>query len=273
MIAEKSSVTEKEWQRDSKPRHPRTVDVEGQRFGRLVALFPTAERINRNVVWEWQCDCGSKAHLTLNRVRFGGAQSCGCLQRETSRQRMIAVIRPIRQAQQQVQVNNGQAQCRQCKNWFDVAEFRPHRSQPRKTRECALCRGCIRNNRHFKVFRLTPDNEHKIDDFQGHRCAICEKPFSICKSNTDHRHSDGLIRGKLCWQCNHMLGRLRDNAVLFRRAANYLENPPAVRALGRPLYGLPGRIGTKKSRALAKKLVQWDGSIPADVYLNAQKTN
>src|SRR5262245_41127889 len=34
-------------------------EITGQRFGRLVALYPTGERRYRKVVWRFRCDCGN----------------------------------------------------------------------------------------------------------------------------------------------------------------------------------------------------------------------
>ena len=54
-------------------------DLAGQRFGRLVAIEPTAERRQACVVWRCQCDCGAVVFKTtqyLNNPR--SRLSCGC---------------------------------------------------------------------------------------------------------------------------------------------------------------------------------------------------
>jgi hypothetical protein len=63
----------------------RTLDIAGQRFGRLVAIGPTEERQSRCIVWEFRCDCGTVCRKGLNAVRNGITASCGCLRRETTR--------------------------------------------------------------------------------------------------------------------------------------------------------------------------------------------
>ena len=40
----------------------------------------------------------------------------------------------------------------------------------------------------------------------------------------------------------------------LKRALKYVKCPPAITALGREAYGLPGRVGTKTARKLAAKL-------------------
>lgn len=60
-------------------------DITGQRFGRLVALCPTDERDRKQIVWEFQCDCGNTTRKPGYLVTSGDIQSCGCLAREHSR--------------------------------------------------------------------------------------------------------------------------------------------------------------------------------------------
>lgn len=63
------------------PPDPRSIDVRGQRFGRLVALG-YSHTTKAGTHWEVQCDCGKIKKVSLGSLRSGGAQSCGCLQRE-----------------------------------------------------------------------------------------------------------------------------------------------------------------------------------------------
>lgn len=61
-------------------------DVTGQRFGRLVALEPS-KRENRfqKGMWRCRCDCGREVDVYLGSLLSGATQSCGCLNRETSK--------------------------------------------------------------------------------------------------------------------------------------------------------------------------------------------
>lgn len=63
-------------------------DITGKRFGRLVALRPTEKRYRKQVVWEFQCDCGAVTEKPGSLVVAGGIQSCGCLSRELSREHL-----------------------------------------------------------------------------------------------------------------------------------------------------------------------------------------
>lgn len=63
------------------------TDITGQRFGRLTAVKPTELRHGSgSVVWECTCDCGNTALYTVNQLRHGNVNSCGCLYLETRKE-------------------------------------------------------------------------------------------------------------------------------------------------------------------------------------------
>lgn len=56
-------------------------------------------------------------------------------------------------------------------------------------------------------------------------CQLCGyKPESHLSLVIDHEHLSKKIRGVLCQNCNHGLGKFRDNPELMRKAANWIEN-------------------------------------------------
>ena len=70
----------------------KTIDLVGQRFGRLVVLerFYDIEHQykNRNARWLCQCDCGNKKVIVGMDLRNGKTQSCGCLHKEQLSKRL-----------------------------------------------------------------------------------------------------------------------------------------------------------------------------------------
>ena len=64
-----------------------SVDLHGQRFARLTAIEPTAARRRGQVVWSCICDCGAESLVPAYSLTSGNTGSCGCLQRDTVRQR------------------------------------------------------------------------------------------------------------------------------------------------------------------------------------------
>lgn len=60
----------------------RHLDITGERFGRLVALEPTKQRISGSVVWKCQCDCGNTCLKSVNALKRGFAWHCGCVNKK-----------------------------------------------------------------------------------------------------------------------------------------------------------------------------------------------
>jgi Recombination endonuclease VII len=117
------------------------------------------------------------------------------------------------------------------------------------------------------AFNITPAEWEVVSAYQQGVCFVCGRPERGKRLSTDHSHEDGLFRGLLCSKCNPLLGKL-ENAfkryglhkvygitllIVIKRFAMYLANPPAEAALGRRVYGYPGRIGTKAFRKWVKK--------------------
>ena len=102
----------------------------------------------------------------------------------------------------------------------------------------------------WKVYNLTLDDYDTILEFQGGVCGICGKPPKAGQFlHIDHEHG-GHDRGLLCGYCNtRLVGRLK-NHELAQRLADYLRDPPAVKALGREVIA-PGR--PKKKRRTRRK--------------------
>ena len=120
-------------------------------------------------------------------------------------------------------------------------------------------------------YKLTIEQWDIIAAFQGYVCFACGQPNKDGRRlATDHRHSDGLIRGLLCAKCNALLGKLENAFVryglhkiegitligLVSRLLLYLRCPPATQALGLEIFGYPGKTGTKKHRKLLKRIAK-----------------
>jgi hypothetical protein len=103
-----------------------------------------------------------------------------------------------------------------------------------------------RERRLWELYRLTEADWNRILEFQGGRCPITLVRPGRVSFNTDHDHNTGMIRGLLsCW-ANKGLSFFDDDPAQLRRAADYLESPPAVTALGRQVFGLLGKARRKK---------------------------
>ena len=107
----------------------------------------------------------------------------------------------------------------------------------------------VRRYRLWKFYRITPEEHDKVQAFQAAHPVY--KLLLGRRLGTDHRHSDGLIRGLLEWRLNRVLGMVEHVAPtnvsrVLRALAEYYEHPPAVQALGREVFGLIGQAKVKK---------------------------
>jgi hypothetical protein len=59
-----------------------SIDITGERFGRLIAIKPTEERKGTNIKWIFKCDCGNEKVISISNVRTAITKSCGCLRKE-----------------------------------------------------------------------------------------------------------------------------------------------------------------------------------------------
>lgn len=112
-----------------------------------------------------------------------------------------------------------------CKRCTALQAERWRKSNPDKHRQIYR-----RNNHRHNIrkrFGLTVDQFDALVAKYGDRCAICQQPESRRRRlSLDHCHKTGELRGFICSRDNIVLGLVRDDPALLRRAAEYLESPP-----------------------------------------------
>lgn len=59
-----------------------TLHLEGQRFGRLVAVEQCGKDRHNRFIWRCLCDCGTLVNISGFNIKNGNTQSCGCLKIE-----------------------------------------------------------------------------------------------------------------------------------------------------------------------------------------------
>ena len=62
-------------------------DLTGQRFGRLTVVGSAPATRGRHLQWRCSCDCGRETTSTSYKLTSGYKKSCGCLTRESARDR------------------------------------------------------------------------------------------------------------------------------------------------------------------------------------------
>lgn len=62
---------------------PRVTDLAGQRFGRLIVIERSANKIDHyHTSWKCLCDCGAEKVIGSRHLRDGTTVSCGCFSRQ-----------------------------------------------------------------------------------------------------------------------------------------------------------------------------------------------
>lgn len=63
------------------------IDLQSERFGRLVVLARAGSYKKGNIVWLCKCDCGNELAVPGQRLRIGKTRSCGCLNKDLIKER------------------------------------------------------------------------------------------------------------------------------------------------------------------------------------------
>jgi hypothetical protein len=91
-----------------------------------------------------------------------------------------------------------------------------------RSRVCRICRR-DRNTFRQRLYGVwLEDYRAKLAAQNGLR-AICGSPPGERSLNHDHDHVTGQVRDLLCATCNARIGGLREDPILMRKAADYIE--------------------------------------------------
>ena len=66
----------------------RFVDLTGKKFNRWTVIERAGSTKNGAVLWRCRCDCGNEGLLSSNTLTSGHSKSCGCYNREVSKERL-----------------------------------------------------------------------------------------------------------------------------------------------------------------------------------------
>lgn len=88
---DRSDWTIRKYIKDTKlTKEPKTVDLTGERYGKLVVLeLDRVEKSKR--YWKCQCECGNTTVVREGNLRHGITKSCGCIKRESKKSSKIEV--------------------------------------------------------------------------------------------------------------------------------------------------------------------------------------
>lgn len=115
-----------------------------------------------------------------------------------------------------------------------------YKSSIRKSKQACVCKPCHKNaNRNWRMrngngqvrnwqnrgLDFTLDDYDLLYKRQEGKCAICSATQSVegRELSVDHNHKTGEVRGLLCFNCNTILGKVKDDPLLLMKAALYLQ--------------------------------------------------
>lgn len=55
------------------------IDIAGQKFGKLTALYPCDYKLKQTIIWHCQCECGNECDIDGSNLRLNLTKSCGCI--------------------------------------------------------------------------------------------------------------------------------------------------------------------------------------------------
>lgn len=109
-----------------------------------------------------------------------------------------------------------QARCKPCNS---QATKDAHKANPQHSRAKH-----IRN-----AYGLDWETYEEMFKSQDGSCYLCQHPLKLYSNDlmesarVDHDHETGQVRALLCHNCNALLGHGKENPMLLRKAADYLE--------------------------------------------------
>lgn len=130
--------------------------------------------------------------------------------------------------------------CGRCRRSLPIAEFRLRVGAARRWHE-SYCRPCARayaaewkaNHPGYAEYQRRARLRHRYgieaDEYdalllaQGGCCAICGAKPGARSLDVDHEHEGDKVRGLLCRNCNHLIGKCRESTTVLRKAIEYLE--------------------------------------------------
>lgn len=252
-----------------KNRRASGVDITGQVFGALTAISRTLPNVSHRRMWLCKCECGIEKQIAQPDLIGGRIKSCGYLSSKLKAESMKSRWQDpeaktlfLEGSQKGAQNNRAKAinrdlsiqesdvqECAKCKIKKPLDEFPAGRKNRRGAPRYSYCKTCHGEYQRVKrlknFFNITPEEYELILKHQGGVCFICKLPPKSKRLAIDHNHKTGLIRGLLCFVCNKSMGPFRDDVEKFKNIVEYLQNPPASVALGKPRFGLKGKTSNK----------------------------
>ena len=119
------------------------IDLTGQPFGRLIVIREYGRAKDGQVTWLCRCECGAETVVIAGNLRRENTQSCGCLQRERSRERSLNLLRELNTTHgcsQKPWYKVYAGMMERCGHWVGSSEYDLHSYRDRGITVCELWR-------------------------------------------------------------------------------------------------------------------------------------
>ena len=121
----------------------------GYRFGKLIVLEQTEQRVSGRIVWKCQCDCGNIVYVSSNNLREnGGTLSCGCLSKEHTNYLDLTALEKTEQRKHGYIIWKCQCEC------GNITYVPSGLLTSGGTKSC----GCLRSQGEEKIIKLLQEN-------------------------------------------------------------------------------------------------------------------
>jgi len=127
--------------------------------------------------------------------------------------------------------------CIKCDQWLPPAAF--NRDANVRDGFAIRCRDCHAREKKLaypqqaqsfaikhlrRTYGLGPEEFEAMVETQKNKCAICKTDMGTGKGrHVDHDHLTGRVRALLCHNCNVALGGAKDDPMILRAMADYIE--------------------------------------------------
>lgn len=200
---------------------PHPIDLTGQTFGRLTALY--TERLRGKYAWRCRCVCGNEVVQTSRNLTSGNTRSCGCFRKVRGRRKCeVKTCAGEYKANGLCNAHN-QLTVEELAAVFATNGRRYYRRQEKHRAQQLMAK-----------YGITVEDWDRMFAEQGGVCAACHRPSPDGgRLHVDHNHKTKKVRGLLCSPCNIIIGQADEQPARLRSIAGYVEvhEEPVLRAV------------------------------------------
>lgn len=182
------------------------LNLEGQRFGKLIALERVGQNRFRQALWKCKCDCGKETVTSAHYLKTKGTTSCGCARKKLTSEELKKRISDKKRSY--YSQNRQRLKAKSQQHYVENRDSHLARSRSNyhlnKDKHRARCKEYEFRNRH-KMRQKRNEYQNKwrarnIDHVRAERRKFDAKRLGTIRGSLDSRMSTGI---------RHSIGRLK----------------------------------------------------------------